>query len=635
MPSMVGWPVENPRTLRNKEWTEAVLRAKQKLEVGRSHRRATREDLWVRSEEQYEGNHWYETNDESSDLIVVNMSFSTVNVIMPYMTGNDPKFLVIPYSGNATQRNAAIQQALLNRQWRSRKLAGRKHSTDAAWSYLVHGDGFLKAGYNIIDKRNDEGDYVEVAQLWVASVSPWDIYIDPRSDGLHNARWVCQRLWLTKDEVEEDNRYSNKSDTNVAYTPASEGHRESKDTDTETGMTEEVHDGSEYAQLYEFYDLVKRQMIVFSAGEYPLQVVEDIEQAPIAQLPNYKIPNSPWHMGELEQIWSLQQELNKTRSHLITHRRRNVAKLFAKRQSLKQDAIDALQSPIVNDVAFVDGEVPLDDLVKPLELPNLSADVYNVSSIMQEDIYEITGVNEYLRGAGPDIRRTATEASIIEGASNIKSQFKLTQIEETTREIGAILLGIMADVFPQTEYDELQLYLSGRDAEAVKREDIGQQMAEAEGDSDMMAELQAQMEQPADAIVSPSPDIFEGEYEVEVESHSTELRNPVLKEQKAREMVEIIMSMAQILPQFGVNINYVRLFEDWFEKAGIDDIEGLLEGAGQPTPSAGMPPPAGAGPGALSPGMPPPSLQDPSLMGMLGPDNTGAFGAEGSEFPVA
>lgn len=626
MPSMVGYPIEDKRTLRSKKWKEAVATARQKLEIGVAKRRAEREDYWELSEEQYEGNHWEVSDDSDADLIVVNMSFSTVNVIMPYMTGSDPRFLVIPYSGDATPRNAAVQQALLNRQWRSRQVSGKKHATSVAWDYLVYGDGLMKAGYTIKQKRTSDLEYADVAEIWVDRVSPWDFWIDPTADGLHNARWACQRLWITKDELESDPRYQNVDEINVSFTKDNLGYKDSKDTEGQTGFHQEVYDGSEFAVIYEFYDLVKNVMLVFSTGEFPLQVVEDIGGIPIVQLGNYKIPNSPYHMGELEQIRSLQMELNKTRSHLITHRRRNAAKIFAKRGALKQDAMDALQSPIINDVAFVDGDQPLEQLVRAVDLPNLSADVYNVGNLMQEDIYEITGVNEYLRGAGPDIRRTATEASIIEGASNIKSQFKLAQIEEMFKEIGFLILAISRDVFPQTEYDELQLFLTGRDAEQVQRTELDQQglAAEEAGDMGMMAQIQQMMGQPMDTVVSPSPDIFVGEYEVDVESHSTELRNPVLKEQKAREMAMAIIQMAPLLMQLGVNVNYKRLLEDWFEKAGVQDIEGFLEIA----PDQGMgvaPAPAEASQPEPGPGEPPTDLQDPSQMGALTSENTGQF----------
>lgn len=636
MPRLVGYPAKlTKRPVR--KYVEAVAEARQKLVYGQEYRRVKREPIWKRSEAQYEGDHWSFQNvdDDNADLIVINMSFSTVNVLLPYMTGSEPRFLVTPYSGDATVRNAKIQEALLNRLWRSRQVAGKRHLSAAAWDYLVYGDGYVKVGYSINQKRVGDTDYADIAELWVERVSPWDIWIDPMSDGIHNARWVAQRLRMTRAELEESGAYFNLQDDNVAY-GVDQVYESEVSTRTEQEHRE-VFDGSEFAVVYEFYDLVHNRMIAFSDGELPIRWVDDIGGCPIVQLANYRIPNSPYHMGEMEQIWEIQLELNKTRSHLITHRRRNAAKILARRGVLNQEAIDALQSQVVNAVVFVDGDGPLDNLVAPVELPNLSADVYNVSELMQRDIYEITGVNEYLRGASPEIRKTATEASIIEGASNVKSQYKLSQIETAVAEVGWLMLATARDVYPQTDYDELQLFLTGREADAVARSDLSERLLAARqaGDTAAMAEIMANLRQPMDVQVSPSPDIFQGEYEVEVESRSTELRNPVLRENKYREMALMMIQMAPMLMQLGVVVNYKRLLEQWLEAANVDDVEGIVEGsppvAAQPAAGGDI---AGAAP---QPGQPPPIAQDPSTMGFLDSQNTGQFpvGVLGEGFPAA
>src|SRR5690606_4473962 len=113
------------------------------------------------------------------------------------------------------------------------------------------------------------------------------------------------------------------------------------------------------------------------------------------------------------------------------------------------------------------GDAQVHDVLVPLAVTNLSGDVYNMSEVLQADIYEVSGVNEYLRGATPAIRRTATEATIIEGATNARTSFKLRQIEKAARSIGTLLLGFAADIYPMTDYDEMQLYLTGRDAQLV------------------------------------------------------------------------------------------------------------------------------------------------------------------------
>lgn len=625
MPKTVGYPVK-PRALRSRKWIDIVEEARQKLVWGQTFRESTRETIWRRSERQYEGRHWQDAyiDDPTSDLITVNMSFSTVNTIMPYMTGESPNFLVRPYSGSATIRNAKLQQALLNNIWRDPNVEGQEEAETATIDFLIYGDGYMKVGYTLDDFRTDENEVTERADLWVSRISPWDVWIDPTSDGVHNARWVAQRLRVTREELEAGG-YANLKEDNVTY---GEGAME-WDENTER-MYQEMFDGSEYAVVYEFYDLIHRHMIVFSEGEFPLKVNEDFGALPIVQMGNYRLPRSPYHMGELEQLWDLQQELNATRSQMLTHRRRNVQKFVAREGALTNDGVKALESSIVNEVVLVQGDTPLDDIIAPLTVPPLTGDVYNVSDLMMRDIYEISGVNEYLRGATPEIRRTATEATIIEGASNIKAQYKLRQIEKMLRKVGTLILRIAKDVYPLTDYDELQLYLTGRDADQVNRAAMEEQLLGMAGGGapiDPMAiqDLYAQYGQGNDAVLSPGPDIFEGEYAVEVEQASTELRNPVMREQKYREMFGILLEAFPMLAQAGVPVNIKKVMELWFDAAGVEDPEAIFEVDPMQAMQQQMMGPMGGMGQEPMPGDPNMDGMDPLEMGAFGPENTGAM----------
>lgn len=611
MPQTVGYAVALTKRPAQK-WIEGVDLARQKLVAGQNYRSQVRERAWEQSERQYEGDHWSGTmvDDLGADLITVNMSFSTVNTIVPYVTASDPNFLVSPYSGDASVRNATLQAALLNRMWRSRKLAGNRHVQDQTVDALIYGDGWLKVGFNIVERRVSEQDYAEVAELWVQRVSPWDVWIDPTSDGLHNARWIAQRMLIPKRTLQEDRSYKNTHEDNISYNSHVDSATSGRDDSVR--FAQEVFDGSEYAVVYEFTDLVKKCVYTFSDGDLPLRVVEDVSDAMWVQMPNYRIPNSPYHMGELEQLWSLQRELNKTRSHMINHRARNVQKFLVREGVLDTAAIAALRSNIVNDVVFVKGTDPLDNIIQPAQVPNLTADVYNISDLVQRDIYEISGVNEYLRGATPEIRRTATEATIIEGASNIKTQAKLRMVENSIKEAGYLLLGIAKDVFPLTDYDEIKLFLTGRQAEAVGKAVLGDElntlMASGAPDPAQVGALQAQLAgPPQDLTISPSPDIFVGEYEVEVEQASTEMRNPQMRFEKARSLASEAVAMAPALMQFGVMLNLKRFLELLYEAANIDDVDALfLPGpmGAAPAPAAPMGQEPGPQPGSM-PSQPP------------------------------
>jgi hypothetical protein len=263
-------------------------------------------------------------------------------------------------------------------------------------------------------------------------------------------------------------------------------------------------------------------------------------------------------MGELEQMAPLQDELNKTRSQMITHRRRNVAKWIVREHAMTEETEQAIKSSKVNDVIPIRGNDPFDSLLAPVHATPLSADMYQIGDQIRNDINEVTGVNEYLRGVPQNISRTATEATIIEGATNIRTRHKLLQVETASQQVGQLLLDVMTDVLPLTDFDEMSMYVTGREAEQLNR---------SQG-----------MEDPRyNSTITPTPEIFEGKYEVRVQRGSTELRNPEVKAQQMQEMVQMMLSATPILMQIGVPFNIQRLMMEWMEAEGLEDVEAYFE----------------------------------------------------------
>lgn len=565
MPEFVGYPVE--KLTRSKKNLELRTRAADLTKHAKQFRQNNREAIWKRSEKQYRGRHWDDI-DTTGDRITINMSFSTVNTIVPYVTGAEPDFVVEPYSGEATTATARLVTAWLNRLWRSSRVEGNAHLERSAWDYLVYGDGYMKQSYVIVDEEIDE-EMKEVAEIWVDRINPWDLWLDPASDGLHNSRYVIQRLFIPLSIIKNDPRYRNKSDL------GGQGASAGEDTGREEGVLDlDTNDqGDDLIEVYEFYDNLRKQLVVWAEGsDMPLRVVDDIE-CPIVQLGNYIIPNNPYHMGEMEQLWEMQQELNRTRSDMITHRQRNVAKYVAQEGNVDENAKAALQSKEVGEIVWIKGNVDPSTVIRPLEVAQLSPDSYQLSDIITRDIYEISGVNEYLRGATPTITRTATEATIIEGASNVKSQHKLRQVESFVKRVGQMIVKMAAAVYPETDAEEMTMILTGREAQAVFA-------AEKQGQASQGMDISAQP--PAEAVVDAEfnlgSEIWKGTFEVFVRKYSTELRNPVAKEQKYKEMFTILLQAAPQLAEMGATVpNITKVMELWLEAAGIDDIDSILQ----------------------------------------------------------
>lgn len=598
MPDFVGYVADV------KASDEKLLKqARERLEAAREFRRKNRESVWRRNEDQYEGNHWtqLQSEDPAADLITVNVSFSTVNTILPFITAEEPRFLVEPYSTDAKVSAARLQQAWLNRYWRSAQAGAQVALEDATTDMLIYGDGWLKETYQYRDKQTGPDTFAEVVDIYTDRVSPWDVWLDPNATRLDNARYVIQRYYLTRAEMEGDEERF--GDVDLDSLPW--GNVQFDASDSSFNHEERIMGEADWMELFEYYDMRSHYSLTFvEATDSPLLRKVDGARPPLVQMSNYYLPRSPYHASELEQIWSLQQELNKSRSELVTHRRRNISKYFIRKDLLTQEAIDAIQSPIVGQLVPVESDVPLSDVVVPINTATLQPEAYASADQALRDVYEITGVSEYLRGASPEIRRTATEASIIEGASNVKVQAKLRKVEHAARRAGTIILAIAKEIFPETDVDEMGLFLTGDEAQRALRAQQGEQAAELMEQGSTPTDLLAaipDLSQQQDAELRPTEEMFEGEYEVFVETASTELRNPIFKEQKFREMATQLTSVAPTLAQLGTPINLRKVYEKWFEAAGISDIEGMFDaGQGlQPTLPAGGPQTPGAGPTAL------------------------------------
>lgn len=558
MPESIGYERNNKiRSNLSKDMQRKVKSSWDRLLLGQNYRQKMREQAWRDAHVQYMGDtKWTGApDDETADLVSVNMSFSTLNTLVPFVSDEDPKFAITPYSRDASEENAVLIEAFMNRLWRSDELAGQEHIREATFDYLQLGDGFLKVGYNIkplpvFDANGEEVESdVDIADFSVERVNPWDIWVDPFSDGIHNARWVCQRIMMPWRELENDDRYKIPKDI------------EASGIDTNNMSPEDrsrLEDVDNWVTVYEFYDLVEEWMIsLLPGGTTAIRYIEHV-QVPLVQLANYRIPNSPYHMGELEQISSLQDELNKTRSQMITHRRRNAAKWLVREGALEDEAWEAIKSGKVNDIIPVRGTDPFDQIVAPIHATPISSDAYAMDAQMRADINEITGVNEYLRGMPQNISRTATEATIIEGATNIRTRHKLLQVETAAKNVGQLLLNIIRDVLPLTRFQEMTMYVTGRDAEKLNR---------ATGQEDVYTNVR----------LTPSPEIFQGKYIVEVERGSTELRNPEQKAAKLRDMAQMMISAMPLLAQSGVFFDLKELLQLWLEAEGIEDVDSLFE----------------------------------------------------------
>jgi|TARA_R110002020_G_scaffold203603_2_gene407407 hypothetical protein len=443
---------------------------KQRLEFAKNWRDEEGYDrTWRRLNDLYRGKHWPMSTLAQNDLIAVNLAFSTVNVIAPSVAVNHPKIVVQATTPQESEL-AVLSEAVINYLWRHYDF--RQPFRRAVKDFLIFGHGWLKVGWRFVEQERSLGDTEledlysqsvaeadlfameqpefagdlptdeEIAanlpstamkivedQPFVERVSPFDVFVDPEATCMEDIRWIAQRIIRPLEEVKKDKRYKASVRKNLSPDAGIRGAY-----DNPVNEAANYLDDVERVTLYEYYDVASNTMSVCAenSDEFladPIAMPYAYGQ-PFVMLRNYDIPDYFYPMGDLESIESLQLELDKTRSQLMNDRKRYGRKYLYHERSFGPEGREALESDEDGRlVPVIDENKPLSDVVMPMPQTPLSPEIYAYSNIIEDDINTVSGVNEYARGQMPEIRRTATEASIIADAANARAADKLAIIE--------------------------------------------------------------------------------------------------------------------------------------------------------------------------------------------------------------
>lgn len=607
---------------RGKTNNERLTRYKNQVEMAQQWRQQEGyDDLWGRLIQLYRGKHFSSMSDE--DRIAINISFATINVIFPAISVARPKILVKANEQSNDDRSL-FAQAILNYWWGHYDFHApfRRASKD----YLILGHGWMKVGWKTVEgtrlmteaeldsaymdevaKRDEylaenpdmEGEVPtddDIAASLVESmnvsmivedrpymerVSPFDMFVDPNATCLDDARWIAQRLVRPLEDVRADKRYRQSARLNVTGTSISP-------ITMDRTQRNRFQDDVQFVTIWEFYDLVTGQMCVFSDnGDYLVNPM-DFPYAvghPFSMIRNYDVPEHFYPIGDLEMLEPMQLELNATRTALMNNRKQLARKYLYRKSAFGPDGLAALRSDIDNiGVPVEDESRPFGDMVAPMPHIPLSADLYNQSEIISGDIREVSGVSEYQRGVSPQVRRTATEAAMIQDATNARSTDKLRTIESFIRDIARKQLMIA------------QQFLTG------------EQMARVTG------------AQGKTMWLPYTRDDIIGEYDFEVEAGSTQPLNEQQQRQDALMLANTLAPFVQmnivdpiVLAKHIIQEGFgIRGFDKFIRADALQQLQmqamaqqqQLMAGAAE---AQGMPP-----------GMPPGAGQDPNAQGAMG-----------------
>lgn len=557
----------------------------------------------------------------------INLALPYINVILASVVANEPSWVVEPFvGGEPAELGAKLHEKLLRYFWR------RQHVTpdmrDATQDMVVIGNGFVKVGWAFLEQEverdfddvleeavtlleddrlladlaqtdpSDPEELLDRVQLtqriaeqdepFVEYVSPYDIFVPPDARRMWETRWVAQRMTLPIDELEDNPLLDGDvvPDGGDHFLGGEEVNPTLMDDDVEL-VTAEDPEVLRTATIYEFYDMRTRTMLVFQLdAEEPLYEGElpySHRYPPFVHLRGYH-PNGNafWAFGELENIASIQTQLNEFVAVELDNARRSGNKYLARTQHLSKEAREALESDASDVVVPVnDNNVQLSDVVIALERKGTHPDTFKAKDDLIAAMQQVTGINDFQAGGTGADRMAATTAAVVDGVATLRAQQKVSQVEEAHAQVGQLMLLLMQEFLDK----ERVIRIAGTDGQAW---------------------------------VNVAPQDLVGEYRVQVEGGSTRAINPATRQQKALQLIQVLIPALAPL-----GFDPVPAFRSAVRDLGYDpDL--LLQRAPMPPAAPGGAPVPG-GPAPAGPPMPdglpvqPPNPALASLEGMGGP----------------
>lgn len=501
-----------------KSSADYLKKVKTSIESSRRWRKDDGYDgTWRRMKDLYRGRHFDDYKNE--DQMLVNIAFSTINVISPSISVNYPKITVNSVKPENAP-NAVIAEAVVNYWWKKRNI--RSEFRRSVKDMLAFGHGWIKVGYRFVEEEQvklGEEEYSDTASggemttttviredsPFAERVSVHDVFVDPDATSMNDIKWIAQRIRRPISEIKNDKRYSKLARESVQVMAVSKY--------SDDPSRKQIHDKNiGYAEIWEYYDVVAGTMCIFSETSdnfliKPQAMPYSFGQ-PFVMMRNYDVPDNFYPIGDLESIEPLQRELNETRSQMMNHRKKFSRKYLYKESAFDQMGRSALESDEDNVMVPVMSDEPIGSVVTAFPAVINPPEFYNQSNMIIGDIDRISGVSEFQRGAVAEIRRTATESSLLQDAANARTSDKLAVVEQAIAEVGRRMIAMA------------QQYMTGQQVARVTGRD-GEPM-----------------------WVQFDRDYLAGDFDFEVAAGSTQPHNESFRRQMALQMVDAMAPFA-------------------------------------------------------------------------------------------
>lgn len=397
----------------------------EQIKAGENYRRvAAYQDNWKRWRHYYRGM-W------RPDIMPVNLFFALLRSTVPRVYFRNPTVSITPGKpGLLFMAFAQILERTDNKLIRQMRL--KNHMKRTIQDAFLFGTGAIKVGFGgqftpspsfdpTFDNfgRDKKGNLTEFLNTtapnmpWVSRLPPGNLVTPPGLMSFDETPWLATEIIRPLDDVRRDPRLT--------------GTDGIKSFIVEDGMTTHgIRRRRKMVRLYEVRDWRTNKVFVIAPDKEGNKILfEGFDEFQIVGMPILPLifnedDEWAWGLPDSQIIEPYQLEANEIRTQIMKHRRISIAKILARRGSVREDEMAKLVSEDVLPVIQTEGDPRTS--VQTMQAGNIPQDLLIASRELSQDMREAVGfsrnqLGEFNSRSGDT---TATEANIVQAATEIR-----------------------------------------------------------------------------------------------------------------------------------------------------------------------------------------------------------------------
>ncbi len=459
-------------------------------------------ELWQRMLSYYR-NKYYDVDDLTKLVdhkARVNYVFSTVRTIIPAVYFQNPYIMVQPRRMPEDSAGAHKLELAIN--YYMRELDLKYQFRANVLDVLLFGTSVIKIGYSAEMDELDEfpedpelqGPMIEEAIIhdnristsfnefirkespFAFRISPCDFVIDPDARTINEAAWCAHRTIQHLDIVRKNKWFHNTDGIHASSVVDADKYLSGSDSEDRKDQSDGAKEDFDRVVIWEIWDK-KSETVIWKTedeNENALRVeswpdLYQMDGFPFEVLQFEEDPERFWCIPMVAQIEDQVRCINEITSKQIDHIRRFNRKYeVTERFASNAENLEGLKNP-ADGAIFKVTQIGAD--VAPLTDAPLSPDIYQSLGEQRSELYEISGVSDYIRGQSSK-SKTATESAIIAQNFNIRVLEKVDLLEDFVARVARKMIQVIKQYTPENQMVAITGRTGNREAAWLDHESV-------------------------------------------------------------------------------------------------------------------------------------------------------------------